>query len=71
VTLLSQHLESRLDPRACATLESHLAQCSHCRDACDSLKRTLALCRELPTPDVPASLAASIRAAVRSALDQP
>jgi RNA polymerase sigma-70 factor (ECF subfamily) len=34
----------------------------------ESLKRTLALCRELPTPDIPASLAASIRAAVHAYL---
>jgi RNA polymerase sigma-70 factor (ECF subfamily) len=66
--LFSQHLEGEIDPSVCATMEAHLAQCSHCRHACESLKRTLAVCRELPTPVVPPSLAASIRAALREAL---
>jgi RNA polymerase sigma-70 factor (ECF subfamily) len=49
-------------------MEAHVAQCRHCRHACESLKRTLALCRQLPTPDVPASLAASVRAAIQAAV---
>ena len=68
LTLFSQHLEGDIDPSVCARMEAHLAQCSHCRNACESLKRTLAVCRELPTPDVPASLAASIRAAIHGFL---
>jgi RNA polymerase sigma-70 factor (ECF subfamily) len=67
--LFSRHLEGDLDSRVCATMEAHLAQCPHCRGACDSLKRTLAVCRQLPTPDVPATLAATIKAAIRSFLD--
>ena len=51
-------------------MEAHLAQCHHCRDACESLKRTLAICRQLPTPDVPTSLAASVKAAIHAFLDQ-
>jgi RNA polymerase sigma-70 factor (ECF subfamily) len=67
--LFSQHLEGEIDPGVCATMEAHLAQCPRCRSACESLKRTLALCRELPTPDVPASLAGSIKAAMRAFLN--
>jgi RNA polymerase sigma-70 factor (ECF subfamily) len=70
VTLFSQHLEDEIESGVCATMEAHLAQCSHCRNACESLRRTLAMCRELPTPEVPASLAASIRAGIRKVLDQ-
>jgi len=70
LTLFSQHLEGEIDPSVCATMEAHLAQCSHCRHACESLKRTLAICRQLPTPDVPASVAASVRAAIHAFLDQ-
>jgi hypothetical protein len=47
-----------------------LAQCPHCRDACEPLKRTLAICRQLPTPDVPASLAVSVKAAIRAFLNK-
>ena len=69
LTLFSQHLEGDIDPSVCATMEAHLAQCNHCRAACESLKRTLAICRQLPTPDVPASLATSVRAAIHAFLD--
>jgi RNA polymerase sigma-70 factor (ECF subfamily) len=70
LTLFSQHLEGEIDPGVCATMEAHLARCHHCRDACESLKRTLAICRELPTPDVPTSLAVSVKAAIHAFLDQ-
>jgi RNA polymerase sigma-70 factor, ECF subfamily len=70
VMLFSQHLEDDIDPALCATLEAHLARCGRCSGICESLKRTLAACRELPTPEVPASVAASIRAAIRTFVDQ-
>jgi RNA polymerase sigma-70 factor (ECF subfamily) len=70
LTLFSQHLEGEIDPSVCATMEAHLAQCHDCRDACESLKRTLAICRQLPTPDVPTSLAASVKAAINAFLNQ-
>ena len=71
LTLFSRHLEGEIDPSVCATMEAHLARCRHCRDACESLKRTLAICRQLPTPDVPASLATSVKAAIRAFLNPP
>jgi RNA polymerase sigma-70 factor (ECF subfamily) len=70
LTLFSQHLEGEIEPGICAAMETHLAQCRHCRGACDSLKRTLALCRQLPTPEVPASLAASVKAAIQRFIQQ-
>jgi RNA polymerase sigma-70 factor, ECF subfamily len=68
--LFSQHLEGEIDPGICAAMEAHLAQCHHCRDACESLKRTLAICRQLPTPDVPTSVATSVKAAINAFLHQ-
>lgn len=68
VALFSQHLEGDLDPRVCATMEEHLAHCGRCRGACESLKRTLAMCRQLPTPEVPTPLAASVKAAIQAFL---
>jgi RNA polymerase sigma-70 factor (ECF subfamily) len=66
----SQHLEGDIDPSICATLEGHLARCGRCRGTCESLKRTLAVCRQLPTPEVPASVAAAIRAAIQTLLKE-
>lgn len=45
VTLFSQHLENEISADVCKTMEAHLAQCPRCRGACDSLRRTLALCQ--------------------------
>ena len=70
LTLFSQHLDGEIDPGVCATMEAHLAQCRHCRDTCESLKRTLAVCRQLATPDVPVALAASIKAAIHAFVNQ-
>ena len=70
LTLFSRHLEGEIDPTVCASMEAHLSHCSHCRGACESLKRTLAICRQLPTPGVPDSVATSVRAAIRTFLDR-
>jgi RNA polymerase sigma-70 factor (ECF subfamily) len=70
LTLFSQHLEGEIDPGVCAKLEAHLAQCDHCRGTCETLKRTLALCRQLPAPQMPATVAVSVRTALRAFLRQ-
>ena len=69
LSLFSQHLEGDIDPGVCASMEAHLARCSRCRGNCDSLRRTLAICRQLPTPEVPTTVAASIKAALRTFLE--
>jgi RNA polymerase sigma-70 factor (ECF subfamily) len=68
--LFSQHLEGDIDPTVCARMETHLARCGRCRGTCETLKRTLAVCRQLPAPEVPASIAASIRAAIQTFLKE-
>jgi RNA polymerase sigma-70 factor (ECF subfamily) len=68
LTLFSRHLEGEINPTVCAKMEAHLAQCDRCHGVCETLRRTLALCRQLPAPPVPASLAASVRTAIRSFL---
>jgi RNA polymerase sigma-70 factor (ECF subfamily) len=70
LTLFSQHLEGDINPSVCATMETHLNQCGRCRRTCESLKRTLALCRQLPTPEVPAPIAASIKSAIQTFVKQ-
>jgi RNA polymerase sigma-70 factor (ECF subfamily) len=70
LTLFSQHLEGDIDPSVCAAMETHLAQCGRCSETCESLKRTLAMCRELPTPEVPAAITGSIRAAIETFLKE-
>jgi RNA polymerase sigma-70 factor (ECF subfamily) len=68
LTLFSRHLEGEISADLCAHMEQHLADCSRCRGACESLKRTLALCHSAPSPQVPESVQQSVRATVRRLL---
>ena len=68
LSMLSKKLEDEISPDVCAQLEEHVTGCTHCHSVCESLKRTLALCRALPTPTVPEHVQESLRQAVASAL---
>jgi RNA polymerase sigma-70 factor (ECF subfamily) len=64
--LFSRHLEGEIGQDTCAEMEAHLRECETCRGACDSLRRSIALCRATPEQKVPSTVADSIRAAIRS-----
>jgi len=67
--LFSQHLEHEIEPAVCADMERHLEQCPKCRVTCDSLKRTLVLCRTMGADEsVPAAVQASVRLAMQDFL---
>ena len=69
LTLLSECLEDEISADLCAQLETHLESCGHCRGACDTLKRTLALCRASATAtEVPPPVQDSVRTALRTCL---
>ncbi|MHB8879533.1 MAG: sigma-70 family RNA polymerase sigma factor [Myxococcaceae bacterium] len=63
---LSAYAGEELDQATCARIEEHLARCPRCTAACDTLKRTVSLCRQIPGDEVPAA----VRRAVRQALFQ-
>lgn len=62
---LSAYAASEIDQAACARIEAHLEGCARCTAACDSLKRTVSLCRAIPGGEVPASVRAAVRHALR------
>lgn len=64
--LYSRHLEGEISADVCAHMERHLTSCAHCRGTCDSLKRTLALCKAAPATEVPAAVQDSVRSALRA-----
>ena len=68
LTMLSKKLEDEISPNVCAEMEAHVAGCPNCTGLCDSLKRTLAMCKALPSPTVPKHVQDSLRKAVASAL---
>jgi RNA polymerase sigma-70 factor (ECF subfamily) len=63
--LFSRHLEGEISSSVCADLERHLTSCEACRSRCDSLRKTLALCRSTAPTDVPEPVQASVRKALR------
>ncbi len=69
LSLFSRHLEDEITADVCAKMERHLLACGRCRGSCDSLKRTLALCRTAgPSVEVPVPVRASVKVAVRDFL---
>jgi RNA polymerase sigma-70 factor (ECF subfamily) len=70
LTLLSKKLENEISPDLCAEMERHVDGCPHCKRLCDSLKRTLALCKSASSPLVPRHVQESLRKAVQAALDE-
>ncbi|HET8540374.1 MAG TPA: sigma-70 family RNA polymerase sigma factor [Anaeromyxobacter sp.] len=65
VDLFSRHLEGEISASVCADMEKHLARCPACQSRCDSLQRTLALCRGAPLPEVPKTVQADVRRALQ------
>lgn len=57
-----------LEKATCERIEAHLAGCAQCSAACESLKRTVSLCRRIPGDDVPAPVRAAVRQALESAV---
>ncbi|WP_242352598.1 MULTISPECIES: sigma-70 family RNA polymerase sigma factor [unclassified Anaeromyxobacter] len=68
VELFSKHLEGEISATLCADMERHLARCPSCDARCQSLQRTLALCKAAPHPEVPAAVQASVRSALEEFL---
>ncbi|MCB9728224.1 MAG: sigma-70 family RNA polymerase sigma factor [Deltaproteobacteria bacterium] len=64
--LWSRHQEGEISARTCARMERHIAGCARCRERCDTLGRTLALCQSAPGPALPAPVRARVRQSVRT-----
>lgn len=61
---LAAYAGSDIDEAACARIEAHLARCPRCTAACESLKKTVSLCRAIPGGEVPAPVKAAVRRAL-------
>ena len=65
---LSEFAAREVDQATCVRLEDHLSRCQRCAEACESLKRTVSLCRRIPGDEVPAPVRAAVRQALSRAL---
>lgn len=68
LSMYSRHLEGDISPDVCSRMEQHLAACPRCQGRCDSLRRTLALCKSSPGPAVPVATQFMVRRALSRAL---
>ncbi len=64
---LAAYAASEIDQAACERIEAHLATCARCAAACESLKRTVSMCRSIPGGVVPAPVRAAVMHALRRA----
>jgi len=64
---LAAYAASEIDQAACERIEAHLAKCERCSVACESLKRTVSMCRSIPGGAVPAPVKAAVMHALRLA----
>ena len=65
---LAAYASEEIDQAACARIEEHLRGCPNCAAACESLKRTVSLCKQIPGDQVPAPIRSAIRASLRTAI---
>lgn len=68
LALFSRHLEGDVPTSVCQEMDGHLATCANCSSACESLRRTVALCQAAPPGPVPPRVAEAVRQAVQVAL---
>ncbi len=59
--LFSRNREQEISAETCAEMQAHIDRCPRCQRTCDALNRTLALCRAVPEPTVPAEIQAAVR----------
>jgi RNA polymerase sigma-70 factor (ECF subfamily) len=68
--LLSQWLDLELPPDDCREIERHLAGCPPCVEFAESLRKTVALCREYEHGEAPTPIKETARAGLRAAYER-
>jgi anti-sigma factor RsiW len=65
VELVTDYLEERLLPEERARVDAHLAECRHCRDYLEQMRRTIHALGELPEESLPLEARDALLAAFR------
>ena len=63
---LSEYVDHELDGITCEEIEQHLNDCQCCNACLETLKRTVALCREMKPDPVPESLSSRLKEMLRN-----
>ena len=67
---ISEYLDGELDGNLCEKIEQHLRECPECRGCIESLKKTVGLCKKIPSDQIPPEVRARLRATLKSYLRQ-
>jgi anti-sigma factor RsiW len=65
--MLSEYLDLELPREACSEIEKHLAGCAPCTEFVESLRKTVALCRNYRPGAIPAPLTVAARTELETA----
>lgn len=68
---LAAYAAQEIDQATCVRLEDHLSRCPRCAASCESLKRSVSLCRRIPGDTVPGPVRAAVRQALHRAAHPP
>lgn len=66
-SLLSQYLDAELPPDLCREIDTHISGCPPCVEFMESLKKSIALCHEYQSRDLPGPLPVKARDELLSA----
>jgi RNA polymerase sigma-70 factor (ECF subfamily) len=64
--LFSQYLEGEIGPAECQAMQQHVETCASCNTACESLRRTVALCRPTSQGKLPKEVQVRLRRALEA-----
>ena len=64
---LSAYLDLEIPPDACRQMEEHFKDCPPCIEFVESLRKTVALCKQYSPAEMPASMSEASRAALHAA----
>ncbi len=62
---LCENLDAKLENDACREIRKRIDSCENCTALLDSLKKTVYLYREYPTPELPAKVRSELFAVIR------
>jgi anti-sigma factor RsiW len=63
---LSEYIDNELDEVTCQNIEKHVANCKPCKVCLETLKRTVALCRNMKDHPVPEAFSLRLKAILQS-----
>ena len=65
-TKLSEYIDGELDQVTCAEIEKHAAKCVACFACLETLKRTVALCKNIKDKPIPREFSRKLKEIIRN-----